>query len=61
MCMGCLGIGELQQNLTSNVTGTKEGPLVRNRCEIHPSVLKVPYLQLCPRQNDVHCAGNTYT
>ena len=54
--MGCLGTGELQQNLTSNVTGTEEAPLVQNRCEIHPSVLKVPYLQLCPRQNDVQHA-----
>ena len=38
------------------VTCTEEAPLVQNRCEIHCFVLKVPYFQLCPRQNDVQHA-----
>ena len=59
-----MGTGELQQHLTCNVTGTEEAPLVPHRSEIHPSVLIVPYIQLCPRQNMysmqaacIQCAG----
>ena len=47
--------------MTSNVTCTEEAPLVRNRCEIHSFVMKVPNFQLCPRQNDVQRAGSMQT
>ena len=47
--------------MTSKVTCTEEAPLVRNRCEIHCFVMKIPNSQLCPGQNDVQRAGSMQT